>query len=227
MPTLISFEMAQKLKAAGLTWDPQEGDLRYYLFSNFPVAWCPICDTPHDTYSGEEYDQILQDILEDSVFAPSLSQLYDEGERRGYVIQTEPVRVKLSADSDPQLRYRATVFRLYEDCLFPANAIGFFDTRDEAAAEALLWILEQDALDELENASWPTFIRECREVKLAGTELRDTHQPCREGDGDVELMRSTMALLKERARLAPSLPLSEPLRLNRAERRRVRKCDSP
>ena len=192
----ISLVTARKLKDAGLAWEPKEGDLRYYLFDDQPTHWCPICDTPQDTYSWKEYTHLLRQTIGHSVFAPTLEQLYDEGERRGYLIETQ----RVYSDGELIAQYRATIFRCTEQLPSPVWITYSFGARAGAAAEALLWILEQEALDELEKAPWPTFIRECREAKSASNELRDPHQPCREGGGKVEF--ELMG-------------------------RRVRKCDSP
>lgn len=116
---MISLETARKLKDAGLEWRPQRGDW-YYSGSNIEV---------------NIYVRPNEKVPESIYYAPRLDQLLAEIEKRGYrwdLFITAYGWYKLLL---------ATPKKLYFD-------IDKFDggsLPDEAAASALLWILEDKA----------------------------------------------------------------------------------
>jgi hypothetical protein len=120
---MISLETAQALKDAGLGWNPHAGDYYYRVY-----------DQGFGHY--DKYPQLVDgknyiDFMANNVYhALSLSQLLAEIEARGYVWA---------------LRHSGS----YEISICPWGDISKTKTfkaksPDEAAAQALLWIIEQE-----------------------------------------------------------------------------------
>lgn len=113
---MISFETAKALKEAGLQWKPQIGDWFY---------------TNHRRYVHMVIDLSELQVQEDYVFDPRLDQLLAEIDKRGYSWELSLDDV----DVPP-----------YAICLvMPTRNRKWFtaDTPEEAAAQALLWILRK------------------------------------------------------------------------------------
>lgn len=130
---MISLETAQKLKDAGLMWEPKIYD---YLHSDFGIENVDRLafyggQTSHVnrwSWNSEKYH------LHNLVWLPSLSQLLAEIETRGYGWRLQKV-------SGYYLR-RIEIY-IYNDYMGCFEA----DTSEEAVAQALIWILKQEAAD--------------------------------------------------------------------------------
>ena len=122
---MISLELAKKLKSAGLVWEPQIGDTFY---------WHNGKDWEIDALTSEDVNDRLEetkDFIDEGawIFAPSLEQLLVEIEKRGYGWKLE--------------KFHAYNLRRME--IYKVNdLLGCFggNSPEEAAASALLWILE-------------------------------------------------------------------------------------
>lgn len=126
---MISLETARKLKEAGLQWEPQMGDFLYYFtVLGTTVTWRISVISEDD---NEDSNIVIYIDDGDWIFAPRLDQLLAEIEKRGWKWSIVPSRN----------RY----------CLIFTTVKQFVaDSPDEAAALALLWILEQEGqADEL------------------------------------------------------------------------------
>lgn len=119
---MISLDMAKKLKDAGLKWEPNRGD---WYYSYHDRLYC-LGETGY--LHGEEWAKVREDIM---VFAPRLDQLLAEIEKRGYRAESDG-----PYPGAEELQY-SCVIRKNSNAL----KIGTGDTRDEAAAQALIWIL--------------------------------------------------------------------------------------
>jgi hypothetical protein len=129
---MISLELAQKLKAAGLKWEPKKHD------------FCGQKGFPCRIYS--ELSEIeIKFYMDEFYWLPSLSQLLAEIEARGYT--------EISLATINQCK-KGWVFELLKQGLLPSKIIGSYyypqfptfkaNTPEEAAGQALLWILEQE-----------------------------------------------------------------------------------
>lgn len=125
---MISLEKAKALKEAGLAWEPERGD-RYYAVgcANGEIKYIGLIDRLPFGY--------FCDIV--AVFAPSLSQLLAEIEKRGYCWKLYK-------------NYTKFLTGFYDIALYQKSAINqryhtpfAVDTPEDAAADALLWILGQ------------------------------------------------------------------------------------
>ena len=117
---MITIETAKKLKDEGLKWEPKVGDY-YYYDSNYQMI-----------KSEREAEWIEEDIcngIPGYYFAPKLDQLLMEIEKQGWQIEL----VKLA-------RWKMTIWRVASgrSWLFTG------ETFEEATADALLWLLEQE-----------------------------------------------------------------------------------
>lgn len=110
---MISLEMARKLKEAGLEWEPKKGDW-YWVFGTNSI----------DLITIDRNDIVPKSII----FLPSLDQLLAEIEKCAYEWCLEQARDK----------YRLSLW-FDQACVYEFRA----DTPEDAAAEALLWILSQ------------------------------------------------------------------------------------
>ena len=121
----ISLETARKLKEAGLAWEPDittgsnEGDLFYWENGNLDMV-------------GHRAYHLLYHLERGRItFAPRLDQLLAEIERRGYWYS-------LARESESD-NYSVMIWKA-----FGRIEIFYATTADEAAALALLWILERE-----------------------------------------------------------------------------------
>ena len=131
---MISLETAQKLKAAGLKWEPQVGDW-FYNHHGFvsPVSLDLVAEE-----HVPKINEIVADYPNRTVeFAPRLDQLLTEIEGSGYVWESNTIWEKIESGE-----YVIKGYAFYiKNCTM--NFKGFeTDTPAEAAAQARLWILE-------------------------------------------------------------------------------------
>ena len=136
---MISLEMAKKLKAAGLEWEPQIGDMFY---------WHNGKDWEIDALTSEDVNDNLDEIrdyIDEGawIFAPRLDQLLAEIEKRGYSWEMRTV-----IDESQSVRFNAKNIA-YWIHVWKTGHIewedGFkraFTSTSYAAASALLWIYE-------------------------------------------------------------------------------------
>ena len=131
---MISLETAKKLKKAGLKWEPETCDTYYWprKFNN-PVQ------VMHRDFDLLQKEQDTKGI----VWAPRLDQLLAEIERREYyaVLRTCSFNQELSKE-----QCRVSVWK-EGDPIHKKPHGWYADTPDEAAAQALLWILEREKED--------------------------------------------------------------------------------
>lgn len=122
---MIKLKTAQELKNAGLEWNMELGDFLYYeADGNWKLSIIDLGDI-HDSMGA------AQECCEDGqwIFVPRLDQLLAEIERRGYWWNL------LKQDNG----YLVVVGNeRHTEGFAPA------DTPEEAAAQALLWILWQE-----------------------------------------------------------------------------------
>lgn len=127
----MKLETAQKLKDAGLPWMPELLDT--YVFTKFEESGELSVCIPKTYESVNNLNGLLLIDAEDEtglLWLPRLDQLLAEIEKRGYFMDlsgpynTGEWRIILGGSvSDPHF---------------------YADTPEEAAAQALLWILEQE-----------------------------------------------------------------------------------
>ena len=123
---MLSLETAQRLKAAGLKWEPQEGDFLYYHTYGEGSELGVISDSDMGEHREESLDNIYTG---EWIFAPRLDQLLAEIEKRGW---------KHELYSHPEFgKYHCVIQKGGIRRLFDANS------PEEAAAQALIWILAQ------------------------------------------------------------------------------------
>ena len=124
----ISLDTARKLKDAGLKWEPETCDTYYWprKFNN-PVQ------VMHRDFDLLQKEQDTKGI----VWAPRLSQLLAEIERREYVWN-----LRGYTDEDGRRTCWADLELGYVHKNF-----GLEDTPEEAVAQALLWILGRNSND--------------------------------------------------------------------------------
>ena len=139
---MISLEKAKKLKEAGLGWEPQIGDMFY---------WQNGKDWGIDALTSEDANNNLDEIRDYidegfRIFAPRLDQLLAEIEKRGYSWEMRTV-----IDESQSVRFNAKNIA-YWIHVWKTGHIewedGFkraFTSPSNAAASALLWILERRA----------------------------------------------------------------------------------
>lgn len=116
---MISFDTAKRLKDLGLEWEPKVGDqYRELLYKRLTQIY--------DADLKNEYR------IKDSVWLPRLDQLLAEIKKRGWYWELE------HRDFTPN--YKCEVYH-------PEWGVPPFyaDSPAEAAAQALIWILEQEA----------------------------------------------------------------------------------
>lgn len=133
---MISFGLAIKLKKADLNWEPEDGDIYYFKHKNKVGVWCDGCH--HERWTDDEMAQ-----SKDFVFAPSLSQLLAEIEKKAYWWELIDAR-KLWPNGDG---YHISIFDWKHETMVGNLVYGskYDPTPEEAAGQALLWILEQEA----------------------------------------------------------------------------------
>lgn len=123
---VISSETARKLKEAGLRWEPQIGDWYYHANK------CGEILSPQPFLVDSRVLKYRKIGLSD-VFAPRLDQLLAEIEKRGTYWALYHI-------GPPPAEYGLQLMN------YPTGMTKSFwaDTPDEAAAQALLWILERE-----------------------------------------------------------------------------------
>ena len=134
---MISQELAEKLKDAGLLWEPKEGD-EYSHLGNSPevfvkalIGYKSKIATEHLKIYDEEFPNgrlttLKEMLLEKSTWLPRLDQLLAEIEKRGWKWDLYPLKNKYCC-----LATQTTAFPIYEE----------EDSPEEAAGQALLWML--------------------------------------------------------------------------------------
>ena len=122
---LISLELSKRLKEAGLEWEPQIGDVFYFkTFKDWGI----------DAINSEDVDNNLdetEDYIDEGAWllAPDLEQLLAKIRELGY---------KWFVETDTE-RYFIRVVEIKKPNNFH---VIFSDSPANAAASALLWILE-------------------------------------------------------------------------------------
>ena len=136
---MINLELAKKLKNAGLEWEPQVGD--FYIWGD-------------EKWVVDVLEQKTAKILSpDAIFIPRLDQLLKEITDR-WEWNWE---IRLENDSPKHLLDSPVVILLQRPKKWhkPLNDswVNSFTTNaktpEDAAAEALLWVLERGALNEV------------------------------------------------------------------------------
>jgi len=117
---MISLELAKKLKNAGLRWEPKNGD--FFTTPGTNLIQCAITPIRNIEYATSKV-----------VWLPRLDQLLAEIEKRGYVYD-----LHFSVLSG--IRCYWCVLKQDDCCWYAKSA----DTPEDAAGQALLWILEQE-----------------------------------------------------------------------------------
>ena len=125
----VSIELAEQIKKVGLEWVPKERDRLYYDQKNLIV----LAVQEYDLFvaCGVELFSISEHPERSLVWLPFLSQLMAEIEGRGYLWNLD----------HSTGRYLCQIGKWkWEKCLWA-------DTTDDAAAMALLWILNRQKED--------------------------------------------------------------------------------
>ena len=125
---MLSLELVKRLKELGLGWEPQEGDFLYYHTYGEESELGVISDSDMGEHREESLDNIYTG---EWIFAPRLDQLLAEIEGRGYGWKLEKFHA-----------YNLRRMQIYKI----NDLLGCFeaDSPEEAAAKALIWILEQE-----------------------------------------------------------------------------------
>jgi hypothetical protein len=129
---MLELKTAVALKNAGLKWEPQLGD----YFNTFeclnngndaPGLWDEEIQTAYETPGAD-----IENMQKGSLWLPRLDQLLAEVEKQGYVWD-----ISLNPAQDE--KYACWIVNKDgHNCLWG-------NIPEEAAAQALLWILEQEA----------------------------------------------------------------------------------
>lgn len=129
---MISQELAEKLKNAGLVWEPKEGDLFAHIYNSTIYHFSPGAFTFAIEMYPDEY-----------IWLPRLDQLLAEIERLGYEWATKKknLNIQLIVPSWEGEVYACEVWK--KDGDYFKEYIE--NTPEEAAGQALLWILKQEA----------------------------------------------------------------------------------
>ena len=127
---MLSLETAKKLKAAGLQWEPQMGD---FFYNNGVIDCLDNCDM--DFAAG--YEDLTH--KGDVGFIPRLGQMLAEIEKRW-----GDYTFTCTNHDSPQ--YKISLEKVTDwDGFHILEGEFNADTPGESAAQALLWILEQEA----------------------------------------------------------------------------------
>ena len=129
---MLSLELVKRLKELGLEWEPQRGDW-YYNHHGYVSGTTTTLDLLN------EVTVLIQSISRDYAnrtvhFAPRLDQLLAEIEKRGYAWE-------LSVDEADKPPYAICFFSTPREI---GQKWFTADSPEEAAAKALIWILEQE-----------------------------------------------------------------------------------
>lgn len=124
----VSYEMAKKLKDAGLRWEPKIGD--FHLQDN--ETEIRICQ-----YIPPNKEELADRCL----WLPTLSDLLEWLEGRGYWWS-----IHTMAWEDWTIKYLIVIYEkdISTEYFTEAHRI-ISDTPEKATAEAVLWVLEQEA----------------------------------------------------------------------------------
>jgi len=121
---MISLEKAKALKEAGLRWEPKRFDWGFWVKAELPIPQLVIYDPDPKTVNTK-----------DSIWLPRLDQLLAEIRKRGWVwilyCGNDGIEVEIETynpETPLHLRYK---------CIKA-------DTPEDAAAEALLWIMKEE-----------------------------------------------------------------------------------
>jgi hypothetical protein len=120
MPKTVSLDMARRLKEAGLKWEPKEND----------IMVTPVPDDSERLVYTLLPPRIVYVNQERCTWLPTLSDLLDELEARGWVYSFGPM-----SDSKAICLWRRDWERPTERFEAASN--------EDAAAQALLWVLER------------------------------------------------------------------------------------
>lgn len=130
---MISLELAKKLKEAGLEWEPKQGD--FYWFVTPDESQTGFVQSNRGAEGFKAHVDRCRGIVCTYVFAPRLDQLLAEIEKRGFIWALDvsatngnkvigyAMNIATSLDWEDEEEFRS-------------------DSPEEAAASALLWILE-------------------------------------------------------------------------------------
>lgn len=138
---MISLETAKALKEAGLEWEPKVGDWFYW---NEEPNLVTSCDDIY-IWSNVAAWRLECDYL---IFAPRLDQLIKEGVKRGYWIAIVPYPTKTKVIWEALLYtwWNGDFCELTEKEFMEGDKsnvpLFVHDFPEEAAAQALLWILQ-------------------------------------------------------------------------------------
>ena len=146
---MLSLETAKKLKDAGLQWKPQVGDwfytqsgnLEFVAFkSSLAAEYIKTTNGNNEHYPNSRLMTGAEIMQEDFVFAPRLDQMLVEIEKRGWTWM-------LYAPND-EGKYGIDIGN---GSIYDNNKTILADSPDEAAAQALLWILERETNDRIKS----------------------------------------------------------------------------
>ena len=129
---MISLELARKLKEAGLIWEPQMYDFFTMIIFEKPIIICVTDKWTLDSVRKE----VLEFKGERRLFLPRLDQLLAEIEKLGYH------DFYLSRAEEG---WHICLWLPGNENLYPDLETDYYDTPTDAAASALLWILEGGA----------------------------------------------------------------------------------
>lgn len=121
---MVSLELAQKLKAAGMKWKPD------IIAGTNKGDWFYWPDGTVDLVGGRDYH--LNNSIGEIIFAPRLDQLLAEIEARGYKWSLNAYKCWVVSSQDYD-----------NDNLVEGERLFTAANPTDAAAKALLWILEQ------------------------------------------------------------------------------------
>ncbi len=144
---MISLEKARALREAGLKWEPKPLDRFYYAGHSAPYyVWYyntgdskvifKVPTTINGKWDGLNEDYKGERDINDCIFAPRLDQLLGEIERRGRRVNSEQQKDGYFTSIFKQLEQNGSYF--FE------HATDIFPNREDAAADALLWIMGQE-----------------------------------------------------------------------------------
>jgi len=152
---VISLETARKLKEAGLRWEPRAGDCF------FDLSWTPTYEVIkhvrryepeykliysweyfEDYLSGKRAFRLDKTSLNDTIFAPRLEQLLAE------IVKRIPEGTEVGLEywncmwQGIEMKWQLGMGQDKDSYYYEHEFVA--DTPEEAAAQALLWILEQE-----------------------------------------------------------------------------------
>ena len=136
---MISLELAQKLKNAGLQWEPKPGDWYHarlwkpmlIAYQSTIAQYIQVTDTENEHLPHTRTATIAELLKENDVWLPRLDQLLAEIEARGYLWNLNKFRCCIISEVD----YNNKNWKAEKE--FKDNP-----SHEDAAARALLWILE-------------------------------------------------------------------------------------